>query len=265
MSSRNAYLSAAGARAGASPSRVAWRPLPGCSTQASATPSMLREAVLEQVRPAATTIDYVEIVHPDRPRPVARGRATGDRAVAGGRVSRRDDATHRQPRARGAARVSGDAKRAVRYAHERRQWRPDAGDRTREVRGRSKGWTGQGQQPRSHALLARSGRVTRECASTREPSDGPIGTMIRQVLCGRIVLPDGRAPGWATMALLFAADRMDHIESEIEPFLARRRDGHLRPLRRLEPRLPERGQRTRRPRHRRVDPHASIARRYARI
>jgi dTMP kinase len=55
--------------------------------------------------------------------------------------------------------------------------------------------------------------------TTREPSDGPVGTMIRQVLSGRIVLPAGRAPGWATMALLFAADRMDHVEAEIEPFL----------------------------------------------
>lgn len=54
---------------------------------------------------------------------------------------------------------------------------------------------------------------------TREPSDGPIGSMIRQVLTGRIVGPGG-APNWATMALLFAADRMDHVESEIEPFLA---------------------------------------------
>lgn len=56
--------------------------------------------------------------------------------------------------------------------------------------------------------------------TTREPSDGPIGAMIRQVLTGRIVAPGGRAPGWATMALLFAADRMDHVESEIEPVLA---------------------------------------------
>ena len=55
---------------------------------------------------------------------------------------------------------------------------------------------------------------------TREPSDGPIGTMIRQVLTGRIVLPAGRSPGWATMALLFAADRVDHVEADIEPFLA---------------------------------------------
>jgi len=56
--------------------------------------------------------------------------------------------------------------------------------------------------------------------ATREPCDGPVGTMIRQVLTGRIVVPGGRAPGWATMALLFAADRLDHVESEIEPMLA---------------------------------------------
>ena len=55
---------------------------------------------------------------------------------------------------------------------------------------------------------------------TREPSDGPIGSLVRQVLTGRIVAPGGRAPGWVTMALLFAADRMDHVESDIEPFLA---------------------------------------------
>lgn len=55
---------------------------------------------------------------------------------------------------------------------------------------------------------------------THEPSDGPVGTLVRQVLTGRVVVPGGRAPGWATMALLFAADRMDHVESEIEPFVA---------------------------------------------
>src|SRR6202044_560237 len=56
--------------------------------------------------------------------------------------------------------------------------------------------------------------------ATREPSDGPVGTLVRQVLTGRLVSPDGKAPGWATMALLFAADRMDHVEAEIEPFVA---------------------------------------------
>jgi dTMP kinase len=65
--------------------------------------------------------------------------------------------------------------------------------------------------------LRRDGVTVR---TTREPSDGPVGTLIRQVLTGRIIVPGGRAPGWATMALLFAADRMDHVEAEIEPFVS---------------------------------------------
>ncbi len=56
--------------------------------------------------------------------------------------------------------------------------------------------------------------------TTREPSDGPIGTLVRQVLTGRIIVPGGRAPDWTTMALLFAADRLDHVESEIAPFVS---------------------------------------------
>jgi dTMP kinase len=68
------------------------------------------------------------------------------------------------------------------------------------------------------ARLAERLRETRALVRvTREPSDGPIGTLVRQVLTGRLVIPGGRAPGWATMALLFAADRMDHVESEIDP------------------------------------------------
>ena len=57
---------------------------------------------------------------------------------------------------------------------------------------------------------------------TREPSDGPIGVQIRQMLTGRLVVPGlhgPRPPSWTTMALLFAADRVDHIEATITPNL----------------------------------------------
>jgi dTMP kinase len=56
--------------------------------------------------------------------------------------------------------------------------------------------------------------------STREPTPGPIGAMIRQALTHRLVVPGvhgPRAPGWQTMALLFAADRLDHLDAEIIP------------------------------------------------
>lgn len=52
---------------------------------------------------------------------------------------------------------------------------------------------------------------------TREPSDGPIGTSLRQALSGRLVRPDGKRLTPETFALLFAADRVDHLASEIEP------------------------------------------------
>ncbi len=57
---------------------------------------------------------------------------------------------------------------------------------------------------------------------TREPSDGPVGVMIRQILTGRIVVPGisgVRPSSWSTMALLFAADRLDHLEATIHPNL----------------------------------------------
>ena len=59
--------------------------------------------------------------------------------------------------------------------------------------------------------------------TTREPSDGPIGVLIRQILTGRVVTPSQhgvRPPTWATMATLFAADRLDHLGAEINPNLA---------------------------------------------
>ena len=58
--------------------------------------------------------------------------------------------------------------------------------------------------------------------TTREPSDGPVGVLIRQILTGRIVVPGhhaAHAPSWAMMATLFAADRLDHLEAEIIPNL----------------------------------------------
>lgn len=63
---------------------------------------------------------------------------------------------------------------------------------------------------------------------TAEPSRGPVGTLLRQVLSGRVVsrLPDGgTAPlDNGVISLLFAADRIDHLASEILPLL---REGRI--------------------------------------
>lgn len=65
------------------------------------------------------------------------------------------------------------------------------------------------------ALIARGHAVH----VTREPSDGPIGRLIREMLNGGHALPDG-AIDQATFSLLFAADRLDHVQREIAPALA---------------------------------------------
>ncbi len=56
--------------------------------------------------------------------------------------------------------------------------------------------------------------------TTREPSDGPVGMLLRQILTGRVVTPGAAGPlRAAKLALLFAADRMDHLEVEVLPRL----------------------------------------------
>lgn len=50
---------------------------------------------------------------------------------------------------------------------------------------------------------------------TAEPSDGPIGRFIRSYLSAAAAPLDPRA-----MALLFAADRREHLQREIEPLLS---------------------------------------------
>src|ERR1700759_2442711 len=70
----------------------------------------------------------------------------------------------------------------------------------------------------SAALRARNQAVH----ETREPTGGPIGALLRLCLTGRLVTPGPmgmRAPSWQTMALMFAADRQDHVDAEINPLL----------------------------------------------
>ena len=63
----------------------------------------------------------------------------------------------------------------------------------------------------SQALRTR-GHVVHE---TAEPTEGPIGQQIRSMLGG------SNTPPPAALALLFAADRVDHLHREIEPALHR--------------------------------------------
>ncbi len=81
------------------------------------------------------------------------------------------------------------------------------------------------QAKRLAGLLCDNGRPA---IYTNQPSDGPIGNLIRQVLKGRLVrnTEDGHSlpldPD--TMTLLFSADRLDHVHNIILPHLEKGMD-----------------------------------------
>jgi dTMP kinase len=70
------------------------------------------------------------------------------------------------------------------------------------------------QTERLARALRDSGHTVLE---TREPSDGSIGRLVRE----RLRASGSPPPDPGAMALLFAADRIDHLAREIEPALAR--------------------------------------------
>ena len=76
------------------------------------------------------------------------------------------------------------------------------------------GIDGSGKTTQLALLLERLRQRGVPCLGTREPSDGPVGSMLRQILTGRLTA-DGRV-----IAGLFTADRLDHLVNS--------RDGILR-------------------------------------
>ena len=54
-----------------------------------------------------------------------------------------------------------------------------------------------------------------DVVSTREPSDGPVGKLIRRGLRGEVPMEA------ATLALLFAADRLEHLDRLVRPAVQR--------------------------------------------
>jgi len=83
------------------------------------------------------------------------------------------------------------------------------------------GIDGAGTTTQANRLVSALAAAGRRAHFTREPSDGPIGNQLRQALAGRLVRPDRKRLTPETLALLFAADRVDHVASEIEPLLAK--------------------------------------------
>ena len=77
------------------------------------------------------------------------------------------------------------------------------------------GIDGSGTTTQAARLVASLRAAGHAVVGTREPSDGPLGVVLRQALTRRLVGLSDRV-----LALLFAADRLDHLASVVEPALA---------------------------------------------
>lgn len=94
------------------------------------------------------------------------------------------------------------------------------------------GIDGAGTTTQLGALREHFARTGRRAVFTAEPSDGPVGSLVRLALQGRVVGADFTPHGStasrhapppfdaAALALLFAADRADHTATTVEPGLA---------------------------------------------
>jgi len=82
------------------------------------------------------------------------------------------------------------------------------------------GLDGAGTTTQARLLGERLRGAGRVAHVTAEPSGGPVGALVRQVLTARVSGRPGERLDPAALALLFAADRIDHFEVEIAPKLA---------------------------------------------
>ncbi len=82
------------------------------------------------------------------------------------------------------------------------------------------GLDGAGTTTQADLLCAWLRKRGRKVHLTAEPSRGPAGALVRQILAGRVTGGAAREVDPAALALLFAADRLDHVASEVEPRLA---------------------------------------------
>jgi dTMP kinase len=82
------------------------------------------------------------------------------------------------------------------------------------------GLDGAGTTTQSRLLGERLRREGRRAHVTAEPSGGPVGALLRQVLQKRVNGGAGDGFDARALALLFAADRLDHLAAEVLPRLA---------------------------------------------
>ena len=81
------------------------------------------------------------------------------------------------------------------------------------------GIDGSGKSSQTGPLVRRLEGLGVSCRDTREPTGGPVGSLIRQIFTGRVTA-DNRV-----IAALYAADRIDHLVNEVDGLCAAVKQG----------------------------------------
>jgi len=81
------------------------------------------------------------------------------------------------------------------------------------------GLDGAGTTTQAAILANRLAALGRRVHLTFEPSRGPVGRLVRRALKGTLAGAGGRPLDQRALALLFAADRIDHVAGEVGPRL----------------------------------------------
>jgi dTMP kinase len=81
------------------------------------------------------------------------------------------------------------------------------------------GLDGAGTTTQTKRLVDHLNANGRTAHATREPSDGPVGRLIREMLTGDHAI-EGEKLSQGTFGLLFDADRLDHMQREVDPKIA---------------------------------------------
>jgi len=81
------------------------------------------------------------------------------------------------------------------------------------------GIDGSGKTTQLERLRQRLAAEGFRCLVTREPTEGPVGSLLRQILTGRT------AADYRVIASLFTVDRIDHLVNDTDGILKRVREG----------------------------------------